>query len=43
MLPNGDFEKDRNLDVTKLIGWAKLKENACVFFSCRSPTAALFF
>ncbi|KIY96230.1 hypothetical protein MNEG_11734 [Monoraphidium neglectum] len=30
MLLNGDFEKDKSLGATKLIGWAKLKENSTV-------------
>lgn len=28
MLPNGNFELDKSMAATKLIGWAKLKENA---------------
>jgi hypothetical protein len=28
LLPNGDFEGDKSIDATALMGWAKLKENA---------------
>jgi hypothetical protein len=28
MLPNGNFEEDRRMAATKLIGWAKMKENS---------------
>lgn len=28
MLPNGDFEHDRNMQTNTLKGWAKIKENA---------------
>ena len=41
-LPNGAFESDRSLDATKLVGWAKLKENATVggggLFNASAPS-----
>jgi len=30
LLPNGNFEEDRKISATKMIGWAKLKENSTV-------------
>ncbi|GBF92695.1 hypothetical protein Rsub_05064 [Raphidocelis subcapitata] len=30
LLPNGDFQQDKAIDATALVGWAKLKENATV-------------
>lgn len=27
-LPNGNFESDKSIEATKLMGWAKLKENS---------------